>query len=447
MSTPYSGKTRSDLEELQSIMAFLELDPETQRQHPKDQPHTWYEVKEHYRTRKEHPIKNKTALSKHLRMSRPTLNNNINIAHKLSFKKEAPKSTEPSWYKRFYQTRTFKVLLSQYYDKEFRAKEQKLRLDSRARGFMNNIRLAWRLKGEKEPIEFSLKDFMDFWGDDKTIPIADFQDPETGAVEYGKAVALRWCMRESMYPDISQLISKEDPRFSPVKRKKGKRKFWYFNPEEIPMMINVITDPQTLVISYVGVVCGARGNTILKLAKGDLHPHEINEDCGIIHFFESKTKDTTGGDSDKPVFQFFIDFLLRYCKDFNRNNRVFTFDLQNLNDHLSAYAEQAGIRKYSNDETKAKISVTSHIFKHTCATLMLKHRIELDAVSAYTHTDATTLLNFYSGATQGKVNEQVLDLPRSGKTWKQLITELHPQFVQRYEYLLSLMPKTVEGSK
>ncbi len=446
-SSVNSGKTRSNLEELQRIMGFLDFDPVAQQLNPKNPPHTWYRIKEVFRSRDKNPIRDKKALAEYLRMSRPTLNNNINIAHTLTLKKEAPKSTEPSWYKRFYSTETFALFCQHFPNPDLTSAEARAkappqqRYDPRKRNTMSYIRVAWHLKNEREPLKFTLQDFNSFFGVDCEI-VPEFLDPETHTTEYGKAVALRWCMKNNLYPQVKDMMVSEDPRYAPVKRAKGKRKMWFLEEIDVQNLINVIDDPVLLMAEYTGILSGVRGNTLLRLHFSDIHPHQYRDGSGMVHFFETKTKDTTGGDADKPFFNFCIDFLLRYANDFNRvNKKMFDFNLAYLNDKLSSYAESAGIEKREPTKDGAegkKIAITSHINKHTCATLMLKHMMELDSVSTYTHTDPKTLMDFYSGATEAKMIDQVLDLPRTGKTWKQLVKEFHAQFVAKYEYLMKL---------
>jgi integrase len=460
-SIQYRDKTKSNIEELSRIMSFLVFDPQKRQLYPKANPHEWYDIKAVFKEREKDPIKNKTDLAKYLRLSRPTLNKNINIAHGLSLKKEAPTSTEPSWYKRFYATKTMALLtthfpnpnITQEEKQELLARVEKgdytarrKLLDPRKDNEMGYIRQAWHLLEEKrEPIEFTTQDFYKFFGIGYE-PIPEFQDLETHAVEYGKCVALRWCMKFNLYPQSKALF--DDPRFSPVKRKKGKRKMWFLDEGDLQTLINVIDDPQFLVTEYYGIISGVRGNTLLRAHYSDIHPDQYQDGSGNVHFFETKTQDTTGGDVFKPMLKPCIDFLLIYAHDFGldtkgKDKKLFPYKLEVLNDKLSGVCDGRIIKREPNEVKKdgtviegKQLAITSHIHKHTCATLMLKHRVELDAVSTYTHTDPKTLMDFYSGASESKVVEQVLDLPRSGKTWKQFVLELHKQVVSKYVYLM-----------
>lgn len=458
----YRDKTRSNIEELARIMNYLELDKHKQHLYPNAQPHEWYNIKEIFKTRDKDPIKTKTDLANYLRYSRPTLNKNINIAHKLTLKREAPASTEPSWYKRFYATKTMALLTEHFPNPNITADEKKkllvaiekgnfnLRrrlLDPRKASMMGYIRSAWHLLNERrEPIEFTLDDFNKFFGVDGHEPIPEFQDPETHAVEYGKAVALRWCMTNNLYTQVKDKYVSKDPRYSPVKRAKGKRKMWFLDEYDLETLINTIDNPQLLATEFIGIISGVRGNTLLRLHENDIYEEQYKDGSGKVHFFETKTQDTTGGDVDKPMFACIIEFLRKYARDFNvkKNGKMFPYKLDTLNDLLSSYAEKAGIEKREPNKVAKdgsvtegkKIPVTSHINKHTCATLMLKHGIELDVVSAYTHTDPKTLMDFYSGATEAKVVDQVLALPRKGKTWKEFVLEVFKAVLSKYVFLM-----------
>jgi len=469
-SVKYKDKTKSNLQELSNIMSFLNFDEQKQKLYPKQPPHFWYDVKDEFKRKEKGKIviKNKTDLANYLRISRPTLNKNINIAHGLTLKREAPTSTEPSWYKQFYATKTMALLVTHFPNPNI-TREEKAKLltriekgdfnarrdllDPRKSNQIGYIRQAWRLMGSRrEPIEFTTADFYKFFGIDcEAVP--EFQDPETHAVEYGKCVALRWCMRYNIYPQSKDLFN--DPRFSPVKRKKGKRKMWYLDESDLSTFITICPDPQLLVTEFYGFMLGARGNTLLRIHYSDIFPKQYQNGGGKIHCFETKTQDTSGGDVDKPLLKECIDFLLTYCRDFNIgvkigdnkkpiDQKIFPYNLNDFNHRLSTLCKGHIVKTEANEVKKdgtvlpgKQLAITSHINKHTCATLMLKHRMELDVVSTYLHTDPKTLMDFYSGASEAKVVNQIFDIDtHNGKSWKDFTLETLTDVKEKYVALM-----------
>jgi hypothetical protein len=368
--------------------------------------------------------KRKALAAEKMGLSRTTIDKYLT---QYSVMPEKPKKTVPQYFKEWTETDCARVVRNLYYDVKLRD------LNKTGKRVYSILREAWKARGRKDPLTFDVKDFLFFFGSPENPPYADFVDPETGKVEYNTAVALRVAMRQSKDPDIRGLIAAKDPRFEPVKREIGKRRHWYLNKDQIIRWTGSLNEPDTLIFTYIGILTGSRSNAIRKLKATDIH-----RAANTITVFEEKIAKRKGGLVDKKIFDFSMDFIMQYVMDFDIKGALFPSSLSAYNDRLTKAGKEA--------ELELGIPTTSYILKHTCVTQMLLHDVPIDVVSEYTRVEPKTLIDFYRGGGEQRVNEHILCIAEKPINWLEWFKQIHPYFVERYKRIKPLVQK-VDGFK
>jgi len=372
--------------------------------------------------------KNITAASKKLNISRPTIYKVLRqYPQGMPIK---PKKTLPKYFEEWEQTETAKAikeLLSER-SKDPKTGQIVFRLTRHGEKLHGILREAWKLKNKKDPLTFDLQDFLFFFGTATQAPHVDFIDPQTNKIDFAKAVALRFTMRLSRDPDIKGLI--DDPRFTTkgLKREAGRHKHMYLEPADIIKVVNVINEPDTLLLFFLGILLGGRFSAFARLKVANIH-----RQAQYLDLYEPKVERTV----EKDLWDFALEFIWRYIIDFNRTDLLFHYDLYEYNERLKRAGKDANIA----------FELTTHVaLKHTCITLMSLHGIDIDVISEYVGTDADTIMKYYRGGGKEKIRAQVLGLPRVEKTWRQLWVELMPYFIARYEHIKPYAT-TIDGIK
>lgn len=124
--------------------------------------------------------------------------------------------------------------------------------------------------------------------------------------------------------------------------------------------------------------------------------------------------------------------------DFDIKGALFPMSLADYNDRFTKAGEEA--------EIELGIPTTSYIFKHTCVTQMCLHDVPIDVVSEYTRVEPKTLIDFYRGGGEQRVNEHILCIVEKPINWLEWWKQIHPYFVARYNYLKQHFKK-VDGFK
>jgi hypothetical protein len=362
--------------------------------------------------------KGKARAAKELGLSRPTIDKWL--AQYPQGMPEKPHKTEPRYFQEFEQTDCAKRVRSNYFDRKTND------MTSQGKRVYTVLREAWKTRNQKDPLTFDLQDFLFFWGTSTQAPYPPFVDPLTNKIAFNNAVCLRIAMRSGRARDLV-----DDLRFTTkgLKREAGRKRYWYLEEQEIIQVVNVINEPDTLEFFYLGILLGGRGNAVLAIHVGNVH-----RQAQCLDIYETKVHRTI----EKDLFDFSLEFLWQYIIDFDLKDRLFSLDLDTINDRLIKASIEAGLPKQK--------WITTHMLKHTTVTQMGLHGVDIDVISDYVGTDPDTLMKFYRGGGREKIRAQILDLPRTQKTWKEFVKELHPYFVARYKAILPYAKK-VDGIK
>lgn len=367
--------------------------------------------------------KRKSEASKMLGISRPTIDK-ILKRYPTGLPQQ-PKKTLPKYYEKWEQTEMVRKIKELFTD--------------RATGKMTGqglhvngvLREAWRARGQKDPMDFTIEDYLFFFGTHDVRPYPDFVDPLTNKIAFHNAVALRVPMRINKDPEIKGLV--DDPRFitKGLKREAGRRKHMYLEPHQIIKLVGFINEPDTLILLYLGILMGGRFSAFARLRVDNIH-----RTAQYLDLYEPKVKKNV----EKDLWEFALNFLWRYIEDYDRKNLLFHYDLDEYNKRLTLAGKEA--------LPEVTWALTTHVtLKHTCITLMSLHGVSVDVISDYVGTDAKTVIDFYRGGGREKIRTEILGLPtKPPKTWKQLWEELTPYFVQRYDYIKPFAT-TVDGIK
>jgi integrase len=399
------SEIRATKQELEKLFRILKLDPKKRERYP-DKPELWF--------------KGYSKASKELGRSRTTLYSWVRQYRNIIMEErvpEKPKKTIPQYFQEFDQTQCAETIRNLYYDPKTKD------LNNTGKRIYSILREAWKVRGKKDPLTFDLNDFLFFFGSPKNPPYADFVDPQTGACEYNHAIALRFAMRLNKDADIRGLIAAKDPRFEAKKREKGLKRHKYLEKDEIIRVINCINEPDTLLFFYLGILTGSRGNALTKLKAEDIH-----RQANTITVFEEKIAKRKGGLVDKKLFDFSMSLIWQYIVDFDVKDRLFPTTLLTYNTRLHKAGQEA-------DLPLEKQPLTSHTLKHTCVTQMCLHDVPLDVVSDYTRTEPQTLLDYYRGGGEQRIDQHILGIAERPISWRDWIREWHGYVVKRYEYI------------
>lgn len=332
--------------------------------------------------------------------------------------REKPKKITPRFYQEFERTEIAEKIKSFYWDAKIKG------LSKRGKSVLSTARKGWKARNKRDPMYWSEKDYLFFWGTPTQAPFPEFIDPQTNKISFENASSLRMVMALSKRLDL-----RDDPRFTTkgLKRKKGRRKKWYLDTEEIVKVINVIMECDTLILFLLGILLGGRFSALRRVKVSD-----IDRQAKIIDVYEPKVKKTV----EKPMLDSVLSFIWRYIVDFNIKGKMFHWSISVYNDRLRKASKDAGLPQEK--------TITTHMLKHTCITQMSLHGVDIDVISDYTGTEATTILDFYRGGGDKKIRAQVLGLAYEYEPWHKYIPRLLAQFKRRYNYIKAYSKK-VDG--
>jgi len=176
----------------------------------------------------------------------------------------------PAYYNLWEQTPTYKLIMEKIgVDKNSvkaaRRNPEKYKETFKKRGkYLNAGLLAWRALGaKKDVLDFDENDWLVIWGKDPKVaglchPL--LQDKQTGLIQYGHSTPLRWFMKHSRDPIVVNFIVTEDKRFdtTDLKREAGQHLDKFFTEEQIFLLPQAISKPDTLILTYFGILFGGR---------------------------------------------------------------------------------------------------------------------------------------------------------------------------------------------
>lgn len=301
-----------------------------------------------------------------------------------------------------------------------------------------------------DPLDYDLATWEQFWGKAKAKGTGHplFRDGETGRVSYANAVAFRFAMARSHAPDVKDLISSKDARFTTddLKRDKGKHKEEYQSEAQIVTLPEFIENIDTLMLDYCGILFGGRFSALKNLS-----PADISRETRIITLYESKI-DT---DVEKAVFEPELGFIYRYVMDFmkTKTQKLFPRSITKYNEELTNAGKAMGI-KYPNlmllDKKGEEWSLTTHRgFKHTCITQMSLHGVRSDTISDYVHTDPNTIREFYRGGSKENIDAEIggIEIKKSAPTWRAFVIHMTKAFEKRYNELVEAQRAGITAQK
>jgi len=265
---------------------------------------------------------------------------------------------------------------------------------------------SWRILEKKDPINWTEEDYHILWRHPA------FRDEMMGTITFANAVGLRaWMMHCKMYDTVKAFDTKG------LKRPKGAKKtHWLKTIEEINAVINNIEYPDTLLMFFIGIQCGARFSSIKRTTPG-----QISYATNQINMYEPKVKQYV----ERDFIQESLETLKQYVYDFGfkGNERIFPRGLTMINQDL----KQAGI--------KAEIDypLTSHVaMKHTFVSLASNRGVSLEVVSRQAGTDPKTLMDFYAGIDRRKIRAELCGEEYERPTYHEIIKDANKTVIKRY---------------
>jgi len=265
---------------------------------------------------------------------------------------------------------------------------------------------AWRILGQKDPISWTEEDYQTLWRH------PDFRDEMTGKISYHKAGSLRaWMTHCKMYDTLKVFDTKG------LKRDPGSKKtHWLKSEDEIEGVINGIQYPDTLMMLFLGIQCGARFSSI-KLTK----PSQIDYTTNMILMRETKTSQILERDFPPETLATLKQYI--YDFDFKGNQKIFPRRLEMINNDLKQAGENAGIT----------FPLTSHVaMKHTFVSLASNRGVSLEVVSKQTGTDPKTLMDFYAGLDRRKIRHELIGEEYEEPTYHEVIKAINQAVKKRY---------------
>ena len=337
-------------------------------------------------------------------ISRPTIYKIIEMYPEGSVKKA--KKIEPRYVQEFHESEAWKRLKDHKY-----AKEIKL-----------SLLTAWRLLGNKEPVDWTIEDVQELrkpmvGGKDNTLYLNVTKDISPKA-----ATALRRAFRGLSLYDLMK------PLEHVPKRPIGTRKQWYLENSEIIKLFEGIGRVDTLVFVVLDLQCGARPNSMVRIKVSD-----INFGKNYIYYYESKTKE--------HIPRFFIpetmSLLKRYISDMRLKltDRLFKRSIRNYTEELKAIGKKQGISKLVIKGAGA------YVLRHTFATQASEHDVSLEVVMKQGNwKDAKTLMDHYMFIKTSKMMRELLGVEvEKPKNFGEWIKQFVPYWEKKY---LEIRPVT-----
>jgi len=361
-------------------------------------------------------------------LSRPTIYKILEIYPHGLPEERAPRKGLPKYVEDFKQTLVYERILKDYTD----PKTGKLKQHGKV---LLRMGLAlFRMTKEKygryiDPATLDLNFFREAW------QRPEFRDPETGAIAFHNAVAMRAIISYAGY-DLKRYKEFETKGL----KRKPRKKTWYLSEDELIRFIYGITEIDTLVFARIGFESGARFSSVI-----DVSTDKIAWEHNMILMYEPKVKQL----EERYFADSTMQFLRQYIRDFNVVGRLFkwgkskTTRYKVARNRLLKAGLNAGLYRILGKKKDKVIyegkPTTTHLLKHTFVSLASLHGFGLDDVAEQTGTDPSTLKQYYLGVGKDKLKALIL-----GKydfiPWHEWIDKvLHPHYQKRYEQLKPLM--------
>lgn len=298
---------------------------------------------------------------------------------------------------------------------------------------------AWQLFKQKDPLKFDWADWNLIWGTPaktKGRCMPQFMDEETQLIRYDFAVAFRFAMQNSVFPDIKEAIITKDQRYDTktLKRTKGKHKDEFQSEEQILALPEYIHEFDTLMLDYCGILFGGRFEALSKMT-----PSSIKREASQVILFESKVQK----EAPKSIYEPEKSFIYRYVTEcgFGKNERIFPRSISQYNKELTEAAIQMGEAQPALQLTDGNGNpwfLTTHRgFKHTCITQMSLHGVRSDTISDYVKTDPNTIAEFYRGGSAENIDYEIGGIEREKKrpSWRGFVKQMTAAFEKRFNEL------------
>ena len=331
------------------------------------------------------------------KISRPTIYKLIEMYPEGVVKKA--KKIEPRYVGRFEETEAWRRLRDHKYAKAIR----------------RSLLPAWKLLGEKEPVDWTDEDVRKLRnpmvaGRDNALYLSLTKD-----IKPEHAVNLRRAFKGLSLYDL------EKPLEGVPKRPIGVRRQWYLENLEIIKLIKGIKNVEVLVFLILDIQCGARPSSMVAMKVSD-----INFGKNYIHYYEPKTKEY--------VPRFFIpetmSLLRRYVSDMalKPNARLFGGTAKYYTEKLKEIGEEQGVEKLVVKGAGA------YVLRHTFATQASEHDVSMEVVMKQGNwKDAKTVLDHYMFIKTSKMMRELLGIviekPKNFGDW---IKQFVPHWEKRY---------------
>jgi hypothetical protein len=252
---------------------------------------------------------------------------------------------------------------------------------------------AWLQLDKKDPIAWDTEDVRKLWRNEKFI------DHATGKIRFRDAICLRKWLRALGKAD---LCNSDEFGTKSLKRRKGLRKQWFLEDDEIFRLIEGI-DRTDLLLSFVlGLLSGGRASSLMleKSAKSHgIRPLDVNDFNDGILMLEPKR--------NEYVLRLFhpkvIELVKRYVQDqkIKPNESLFP-SYEQMRRLLKSAARRANLSKITD------LRGSWHITKHTFVSQGAYHGLSMEVISEQTGTDPNTLMDFYAGIKEKKMRAELL---------------------------------------
>jgi len=258
------------------------------------------------------------------------------------------------------------------------------------KSYLSFFKKAWIILGKKDPLSWTIEDFRTLYNHEK------FRDPETGKMRFSDAVRMRKIMafigQQTGDTTLITAITRGLGEFQTRGLKRRPKKLeWYLNDTEIEYLLKHLETPDSLFLTFMGLITGARLSALV-LVK----PQDISLRKQIIYIYEPKVNMLVDKAVPKEALELFLNYIQFY--GIPTNKPLFPKSKAYYRTKIKEIANSLGFDK----------TVTPHILKHTCVTQMSMHNISLEVISKHVGTDAGTLQKFYLGNVDAKLRYEIL---------------------------------------
>lgn len=219
-------------------------------------------------------------------------------------------------------------------------------------------------------------------------------------------------------------------KFTTKKRKPGGKRHWYLSDEDIIATVPQIQEVDVLLMFEEGIATGARWSGLVTT-----RPDKINYQESILQIYEPKTKQWV----DKYVPRFLLDLIVRYIGHFQIP------DTEKL--YKRSYAVYCKRLEKAGKAAGVKLTVSTHIMKHTFVTQACNRDVSLEVVSQQCGTEPKTLQDYYFGVKTEKMRHELLGEKYEAEPFPVWLEKLHPHFVKRFEEIKDRCIMTSGGMK